>query len=148
MHEEIEEIMEEEDIALSDLADALAWDITSNAHTYFAQSAVRKAVKVKWDMNIGKEIIVSYLDFTTKLTEGFTENGSTFVSSIPSKFRKYMEKNREEALAELFKVFSTKQAYRIVTDFLPRGFEVVSDSYSVKDEWLSIKYERRENAKE
>lgn len=146
MHEEIEEIMEEEDIALSDLADALAWDITSNAHSYFAQSAVRKAVKVKWDMHVGKEIVVS--DLAAMSTKGTIDNNSTFISHIPSKFRKYMEKNREEALAELFKVFSTKQAYRIVTDFLPRGFEVVSDSYSVKDEWLSIKYERRENAKE
>ena len=145
MHEEIEEIMEE-DIALSDLADALAWGITSNAHTYFTQSAVRKATKVKWDMNVGKEIVVSAL--ATISTKGIIDNASTFISHIPSKFRKYMEKNREEALAELFKVFSTKQAYRIVTDFLPRGFEVVSDSYSVKDEWLSIKYERRENAKE
>ena len=130
--------MEEEDIALSDLADALAWDIISQANSYFAQSAVRKATKVKWDMNVGKEIIVSAL--------ATIDDTSTIIAHIPSKFRKYMERNREEALAELFKVFSTKQAYRIVTDFLPRGFEVVSDSYSVKDEWLSIKYERRENA--
>lgn len=138
MHEEVEEIMEEEDIALSDLADALAWDITNQAHSYFTQSAVRKATKVKWDMDVGKEIIVSTL--------ATIDDTSTNITHIPSKFRKYMERNREEALAELFKVFSTKQAYRIVTDFLPRGFEVVSDSYSVKDECLSIKYERRENA--